>query len=149
MATRKLRNWFGVKTLYRTRSVGRATARDAAQDGQATLVEERIVLFRAANAGDAIRQAETEARVYARGTHINPYGQRVVGKYLGACDCFELFEVPGEGREVFSTTELVPKSRNDSSVVRQRLGALESSRRSRLRRNFLNRELSGRVSNDV
>jgi len=58
--------WFAVKTLYRTRVVGRPARRDAAYDGDANVVEERVVLFRARSFDDAIRKAEREARAYAR-----------------------------------------------------------------------------------
>lgn len=40
-------NWFGVKTLFRTRAVGRAKAIDHAFDPYLDMVEERIVLVRA------------------------------------------------------------------------------------------------------
>ncbi len=132
--------WFGVKTLFRTAAVGKPDAPNGAYNS--TLVEERIVLFRARSFEDAIREAEREARVYARASHLNPYGQRVVTRYLGACDAFELFDPPRAGAEVFSTTEVVAKRVSDKGVVNQRLGHAETVREHKCRGHFLNREFS-------
>jgi Domain of unknown function (DUF4288) len=109
--------WYGVKTLFRTEAVGKPIARDAAYDSTVSLVEERVVLFRARSFGAAIRAAEREARRYARRGYVNPYGPRVLTRYLGACDAFELFGAPGERAEVFSMTEVVPKRVPDQAVV--------------------------------
>jgi hypothetical protein len=142
--------WFGVKTLFRTKAVGKPIARDPAYDATVSLVEERIVLFKARGFGAAIRAAEAEARHYARRHHLNPYGQRVVTRYLGACDAFELFEPPSKQVEVFSTTEVVPKRVSDRSIVGQRLGPrMDAKADHARRRNILNREFSGSVRRDA
>src|SRR2546428_1999943 len=101
--------WFGVKTLFRVSAAGRPVATDSAYDPKMTMVEERVVLYRSRSSADAIRTAEKDAREYVRGRHTNPYGQRVVTRYLGACEAHWLFEPPGSGQEVFSTTEVIPK----------------------------------------
>jgi|SRR5437867_4092962 len=136
-------NWFGVKTLFRTAAVGKPVAPDEAYDPDTSIVEERVVLFRARGFGQAIREAEREACSYARSQHVNPYGQRVVTRYLGACEAFELLDFRGAGSEVFSTTEVVPRRVPDKAVVNQRLGHAETAGDSRRRRNVLDRELSG------
>jgi len=142
--------WYGVKTLFRTAAVGRSMARDAAYDARMSLVEERVVLFKARSFTGAIRAAESEARRYARRRHVNPYGQRVVTRYLGACNAFELFETPGVRAEVFSMTEVVPKRVSDRTVVDRRLGFKVNEKADRLRRrNILNREFSGSVRRDA
>ena len=140
-------SWYGVKTLFRTVAVGKPIARDSAFDASVSLVEERVVLFNARGFDAAIVAAEKEARAYASRRHVNPYGQKVVTRYLGACDAFELFDTPGALAEVFSTTEVVPKRVSNQAVIDQRIGpsvdkAIDRGRR----RNVLNREFSGSVS---
>jgi hypothetical protein len=130
--------------------VGKPIARDPAYDGTVSVVEERVVLFKARGFGAAIRAAEKEARHYARHRHVNPYGQRVVTRYLGACDAFELFKAPDARAEVFSTTEVVSKRVTDRTIVDQRLGPRINEKADRARRrNILNRELSGSVRRSV
>ena len=142
--------WYGVKTLFRTAAAGRPVARDAAYDARVSLVEERVVLFKARGFAAAIRAAESEARRYARHRYVNPYGQRVVTRYLGACNAFELFETPGVRAEVFSMTEVVPKQVSDRAVVDRRLGLKTNKNTDRLRRrNILNREFSGSARRDA
>src|SRR5688572_10093733 len=121
-AKRVRATWFGVKTLFRTEALGRPLAADRAYDPTVSLVEERVVLFKTQSFAAAIRAAETEARRYARRRHVNPYGQRVVTRFLGACDAFELIEAPGNRVEVFSTTDVVPMRIPDRRIVHQRLG---------------------------
>ncbi len=138
--------WYGVKTLFRVEAVGKPIAQDSAYDGTVSLVEERVVLFKARAFGAAIRAAEKEARRYARRRYVNPYGQRVVTRYLGACDAFELFEAPGAQAEVFSATQIVSRLVADRTVVNQRLGSRVGKKADRARRrNILNREFSGSV----
>jgi hypothetical protein len=141
--------WFAVKTLFRTAPVGKPAAIDEAYDLSATLVEERVVLFRARGFSEAIRRAESDARTYARSWHMNPYGQRVVTRYLGACDAYELFDPPGAGKEVFSTTEIVGRGISDKAVVKQRLGHEETAREKKSRRSVLNREFAGSAMRGV
>ena len=95
------------------------------------------------------KAAEAEARRYAGRRHVNPYGQQVITRYLGACDAFELFEPPGENAEVFSTTDVVPKRMPDRQVIEQRMGLRVDERTDRARRrNILNREFSGTARRD-
>src|SRR6266545_254334 len=123
-------NWYGVKTL--------GVDRDYAPDG--TLVEERIVLFRARSCDEAIAKAETEARTYAALPHGgNKYGQRVVHRYLGAREAFELFDPPAAGREVFSSMRVVPADVSDAAIARQMVGS--ERRPVRLRRKFFEAHL--------
>jgi hypothetical protein len=142
--------WFAVKTLFRSEALGKPAARDSAYDSTVSLVEERVVLFKARTFEAAIKAAEAEARRYAAHRHVNPYGQRWVTRYLGACDAFELFDRPGEQAEVFSTTDVVPKHVPDRQVIEQRLGPRVDERTDKeRRRNILNREFSGSVRRDA
>src|SRR5213594_645274 len=115
--------WYGVKSLYRWHASGRPRAKDARFDARVSLVEERVVLFQARTFGEAIRAAEKEARAYVKGKHVNPYGQQVRIRYLGAVDAFQMFGPPGRLVEVFSNTELVPKRVPDRVVVDRRMGS--------------------------
>src|SRR5689334_15037170 len=115
-------SWYGVKTLFRTAARGKPTSRGQAYDPDVSLIEERVVLFKARGFDAAMRAAEKEARSYARARHINVYGKEVVTRYLGACDAFELFDAPNVLVEVFSTTDVVSKRISDRSVVNARFG---------------------------
>jgi Domain of unknown function (DUF4288) len=87
--------WFGVKTLYRTTTLGIPSVTDSAYDPRGTLVEERVVILRARSHAEAHRKAKAEAMRYAKGEHFNPYGQRVRTRWLSASESFELFDKPG------------------------------------------------------
>ena len=141
--------WYGVKSLYRSFAIGRPRAVDSRFDRRVTMVEERVVLFKARSFEESIRAAEVEAREYAKSRHVNPYGQQVRVRYLGAVDAFELIGGPSHKGEVFSTTALVPKRVGDRTVVNRRLGPVESKAESRKRRNFLNREFAGSATRGV
>jgi hypothetical protein len=114
--------WFAVKTLYRSAPRGRPTSPDADYDRGGSLVEERVVVFRAESHAKAIQQAERDAKRYARGALRNAYRQKVVMRYLGQCDSFEMFDSPGRGAEVFSETYRVPLRVSDAAVQRSEEG---------------------------
>ena len=118
------------------------------------MLEERIVVFRARSFDDAIRKGELEAEAYAkaretraggkrRSENRNPYHQRLSTRFLGALDAFELFEPPGAGVEVFSSTSLVPKAVSNSALVNARFGQEERHRGARTK--FLDGQLSGKL----
>jgi hypothetical protein len=124
MSAGKKAVWYGVRTLYRLIAEGRPKSRDKHYDREATLIEERIVLFQATSFDSAITQALKDARAYCRRTRFtNPYGQRVRMRFLGACDAFEMFDLkPAPGSEVYSSTALVRASVSDSNIVNGRMG---------------------------
>lgn len=136
--------WFGVKTLYRTIADGRPQGTDCWYDPDFSLVEERIVLFRARSSEEAMKRAEHDAVMYAdRVQTRNPYGQSIITRYLGVMDCFELFDdLDGSGTEVFSRTEVVSRKTSDSQVARSILGAAESKTTEARRRNVWDIALS-------
>ncbi len=130
--------WFGVKTLYRIAPVGRRLGTDAAASSTMTLVEERVVLFKAATIRIAIRKAEREARSYASDlAHRNPYGQRVRIRYLGYRDAYDINEPVVDGTEVYATNEVVPRRIPDSVVRARMIGKPESRHTYASRRNIL------------
>jgi hypothetical protein len=123
--------WFGVRTLYRITAEGRAKFRNKHFDPESALIEDRVVLFQANSFDDAIAQATKEARTYSKQVrYMNPYGQMVRIRFLGACDAYEILEMPdrkpGSGSEVYSLTELVRASVSDLAVVKKRLGGTAS-----------------------
>jgi len=141
--------WYGVKVIFRTTPSGKPKAKDRAYRRDMTLVEERVVLFKARSFKQATRLARQEARSYVRGSHINPYGQRVFTRFLKAYDVCQLYEPPEHGKEVFSMTEVVSRRVPDKTVVDQRMGRDETKREHASRRNVLNREFSGTAKRGV
>lgn len=130
--------WYGVRTVYRSVPAGRPQRTDGDYSANVTLVEDRVVLIRARSLKEAIHKGEREAKAYAAAApHRNPYGQPVQQRYLGYCDAYELFDEPGVGIEVFSTTEVVAKTESDSRVIDRFAGSKESRKANRQRRNFL------------
>lgn len=132
MGTKPKKAWYGVRTLYRITAEVRPKSHDKNFDPEATLIEDRVVLFRAANFDDAIAQATKEARAYCRQTRYNnAYGQKVRMRFLDAsCDAYEICEMtggpPAAGWEVYSLTGTVPESVSDSTVIRRRMGSNSS-----------------------
>jgi Domain of unknown function (DUF4288) len=127
---RKTSGWYGVRALFRLIATGKPKWTDRYFDPNATLVEDRIVLFRARSFDDAIRQAEAEAKRYSNTTRFkNIYGQQVHLKFLRAIDAFHTFieDQPLRGSEIYSKTEIVPKSVRDSVVVTDWWGSEERS----------------------
>lgn len=137
---RPVASWkfYAVKTLYRISARGRPARVDRYYDEKATLVEERVVAFRARSFDEAIRLAEEEAQKYARFLkHKNPYGQNVRAKYLRNCDAYLLDESSSARGELYSRTELVSSDRSDAAVVAGLLGRNETANRSERRRKFV------------
>jgi len=118
--SKKKTSWYGVRTLFRLLAVGKPKWTDRYFDPLSTLVEDRVVLFRAKDLDDAIRQAEEEAARYCKATRYeNIYGQQVRLRFLRATDAFEMSVEgqPRSGSEVYSTSALVAKSVRDSRVI--------------------------------
>jgi hypothetical protein len=102
----KNKKWFAIKTLYITRAVGRSAK---GKEAFAELLEERVVLFQAANANAAVKAAEKDAKEYSQYTYSNFDNQAVRTEYLNACDVFELYETLDSGVELFASTEVLTK----------------------------------------
>lgn len=66
------------------------------EPGESQVYEERITLWRADSADQAIELAESEAADYADAITETP------SRYLGLAQSFALFDPPGQGAEVFS-----------------------------------------------
>jgi len=137
--------WFGVKTVYRTATVGKPRVVDSDYDDEGTLVEERVVLVRARDHDAAIKRGESEAAKYAKNSHTNPYGQLVVTRRLKAIETVELFDDPDSLTEVWSSTRVSPASISNRQLVEVFFGPTAKKAQLRRRKKYLNRELSGDV----
>lgn len=130
-----MRKWFAAKTVYRSQLEGEAVAADGdaleelpagrhadvlnkhADARAAALVEERVVLFLADTADEAIDRAEEEARAYASAAAFNVVGQRIATRVLGYVETYELGSAPSDGAEVFSRTFLAKRSVADGPLL--------------------------------
>lgn len=75
------------------------------------IYEERVTLWRASSADEAIARAEAEALEYAAEIADSP------SSYLGLAQSFLMFEEPGDGKEVFSLmrgSDLMPQDYLDT-----------------------------------
>jgi hypothetical protein len=90
-------HWYAVKCLLEHAGLS--------EDATAHVYEERIVLLRAVDFGDAVRRAEREATEYARPTSA---------RYLGYSNAYKLdVESIGDATEVYSLMREVPLSPAD------------------------------------
>ncbi|ASD64231.1 DUF4288 domain-containing protein [Bdellovibrio bacteriovorus] len=139
----KNKKWFAVKTLYVTRAVGKSSAKG--KQAFAELLEERVVLFQAANANAAVKAAEKDAKEYSQYTYTNFEGQAVRTEYLKACDVFELYETLESGVELFASTEVLTKKVSSKELIARRLGVLETKNTIKMRKRFMSKELGSYV----
>jgi len=137
--------WYGVRTLYRESASGKPKGLDSHFSPEASFVEERVVVFRARSFAEAITKAEKEAKTYAAETdHRNRYGQRVRCRYLGYCDAYHLFDDEIEaGVEVYSSTEIIPRTVPDDTIIDRLIGANEEDQSLEKRINFTDIVFSG------
>jgi hypothetical protein len=119
--------WYGVRSLYRLAALGEPKHPDSSYIPGATLVEERIVLVKARSGEEALGKAEKAGKAYARSIRYhNGYGQKVRARMLKALDAYELTSPPGNGMEVFSTTEEIDTSVPDERICERPIGFGES-----------------------
>lgn len=135
---------YSVKTIYRSTVSGKPFAMDDEYSEKFDLIEERIVTVKARTFDEAIRRAEVEAKEYAEGAHINPYGQEVVQEYLGYANVFEPFETIPVNIEVYSNQFLIEKQTSDDQLADNLYGN-DDFDESYSRKVFLNSEFSGFV----
>ncbi|GAB3258316.1 DUF4288 domain-containing protein [Kineosporia babensis] len=89
------RAWYAVRCVFQS---GWPPASEASCDARA--YEERITLWRALSADDAIERAQAEAREYAATITEHP------DTYLGLAQSYRLFDEPADGAEIFSLVRL-------------------------------------------
>lgn len=133
---------FSVKTLYRTVASGKPRITDENFRDDIDLVEERIVTIKARNFDEAITKGEKEAIKYASETdYPNPYGQKVIQKYIGSTDAFEPFEEIEANVEVYSSTYMIDSSVTDSEITDNVMGKRYKND-NKIRTKFLNSKFS-------
>lgn len=115
MPTKPQKAWYGVRTPYRVTAEGEPKSRGRLFDSQATLIEDRVVLFQADGFDDALAQAAKEARAYCRQVKFNSAcGQSVRMRLPNLCDAYEIMEMtdgpPTAGWEVYSSAGTVSDS---------------------------------------
>lgn len=133
---------FSVKTLYRTFATGKPTITDDNFRDDINLVEERIFTIKARNFDEAISKGEKEAIKYASETdYSNPYGQKVIQKYIGSIDAFEPFEEIEANVEIFSSTYIIDSSVSNSDITDNVMGKRYKND-NKIRTKFLNNKFS-------
>lgn len=136
---------YAVRTIYRTKALGNPKTTDKYYRRNLDMIEERIVLIKARSFDEAIKKGEKEAKKYASyESYINPYGQKVVEKYIGSIDVFEPFDEIAENKEIFSSTHIVPSTWGNKIITDRIFGTVNKNER-HLRKKFLNKEFSGIV----
>jgi hypothetical protein len=136
MVKRAKLKWFAVKTAYRTSIQGKPKRKLPNYDAAGTLVEERVVLVRARDHEHALAIAEKEADRYVRKPYTNSYGQRVTWRRLKrSVRSYALFEdqPPGHLGEVWSSTQIIPRSVTDARVLGNLFGPAEIDRLQRMK----------------
>ena len=131
--------WFGVRSIYKLRALGKPKKIDKDYNPDVFLFEDRVVLFRAKDFDSAIRKAKKEAKCYVSDTFINVYTQKVITTQIGVFDAFEIFEIPGHGKEVYSMTRLIKRRLTNKQAEDLFFDKKENTRKHRLRKNFSNK----------
>ena len=135
MARVDRQRWFAVRTLYRTKAIGKPRVSSPYYDSDSTSLEERVVLFRARSPEDALKQGLREGLRYASSVEMmNVYGQKLRTKMLKRCDTFDLFDQAlKSGMEVHSSTRFLPKSVTDREIATQLFGPMKVEKRAALK----------------
>jgi hypothetical protein len=134
--------WFGVKVLIRAELVGRPAKRGRSYDPDATLVEEQVLIVRAADGAAAAQRAKRLARLGLPRSYRNAHRQLVHRRILQACSAYELFDPPREGREVYSDTRRFSKRVSDEDVAAELFSSALTPRDHQRRRQFLDEAIA-------
>ncbi|MFW2331194.1 MAG: DUF4288 domain-containing protein [Nitrospinota bacterium] len=136
--------WFGVKTVYMTRTTGKVHSTRSKVHPSSVMIEERVVMFKARNIESAIKKGEREAKEYIDGDedNITPYGQIARQRYVGCCDAYMLDDKLGDGQKVYSATEVRLTKPTKAELYNSKLGLEYGNRERNLRRKFLDLGLS-------
>ncbi len=112
-----------MRTLYRSVAVGKPKGDAKHYDADATLLEDRVVLFQAKDSEAAVEQAIADARLHCSEPIVNIYGQKVNRRFLEVCESYEIVDLrPVAGTEVYSNMEVLPADLSDSKIVTRRMG---------------------------
>jgi hypothetical protein len=114
--------WFAVKSLLRSEAIGKPRTTKYPYDPKLTMVEERIVIFRARNEREAIKKAEREARRNLCRRAKNMFGETITHRLIRSFDVYPLDCVPSDGAEVFYLWRAVSKDVPDKRVAQKFIG---------------------------
>ena len=132
--------WFCVKTLYRSYTEGRPVKPDRLYDPDATLIEERLVLLKARDKREAVIKAEREARDYAqKTTYINPYEQKVLTRYTGFYDLWEVQGTLQDRQELYSMGRVISRKVSDAKAAFLYIGKRSADPSRGRHRKFMNK----------
>lgn len=133
---------FGAKSLFITRISGRGKVKARYKSANYFLLEERIILVKGKDFNEAIKKAKKEAISY-ESIHENPYGQKVITKFLKCIDVFELYSKVGDLAEIYSINYLVNKKNRIKKILDQHYGNnFNEKLEKKLRQGFLNKEFN-------
>ena len=111
--------WYGVKLLFRSTISGQPEPDTVDQNYTDTYqtIEESIILVRAQSFNHAYKIAEKKA-CERETEYSNPYGQTVHSTFMGAIDCFRIYdEALYSGMEVYSRLIRVPKQMDTKEFI--------------------------------
>lgn len=134
--------WFSVRTVYQYIASGRPKRGFSIYSQAAVMIEERVVLFRAKSEASAIAFAEEEAKEYASDSYVNPFGQKVIIRYVGCGGAFQLFDAPSDGIEVHSSTEIQNPGQTLKELKTCKFGKTHGKREAKMRLKFQNTEFT-------
>ena len=80
-------------------------------------LQERIVIFKAKDAPNAIEKAEKEAQKYCKQSFLNHAHKKVSFRVLDFFDVHEIEIDPSKGGEVFTTSSIFTKKQSDNSIL--------------------------------
>lgn len=103
--------WYGVKLIFECIISGNPapeTVDKNFSDNHKTF-EESIIIVRAQSFDHAYKLAEKKAKEMEL-DYFNPYNQKVKWLFLEAIHCFNMFDPPIHGTEVYSRHVRIPKS---------------------------------------
>ena len=82
-------------------------------------IQERIVLFKAKDAAEAIEKAEKEAAAFCKQSYENTHHKKVTIRVLEFFDVHELENEIKPGTEIFTTSTLITKKLNDKKILKK------------------------------
>lgn len=109
---------YGVRTLYITKIVGRPVSLHKEFNENSKLLTERVVLFSAKGEKSALKKGEKEGKQYKK-NFLNLFNQKVITEYLGWISPFCLYDEPGNGIEIYSSTMIKTKRISNSKIFNE------------------------------
>lgn len=119
--------WFAVKTLY---SITLEKTKSP------SMLEERIVIFKAKDIDAAIAKAKEDAKKYSSYEYKNLAEQSVKTEFLKCFDAYEISDEFKSGAEVFSSNEVIVGKFDRSKIIDNRFGKRHGRKEKSLRKNF-------------